>query len=194
VSPSRRRPRRRWSSEIVHMADNFYYSVFQTNAGWVGLQYSTSGLRRVILPRKSAREVQELISGDALETPDAGADLQERLQAYFSGRRVDFADKPDFSGATPFQRQVWQATRLIPYGETRSYQWVASHIGKPRAARAVGQALGKNPLPIIVPCHRVVASGGGPGGFTGGIEMKRRLLKLEADPTKSITGLRAAWQ
>jgi len=74
---------------------------------------------------------------------------------------------------------VWQATRLIPYGETRSYLWVAVQIGKPGAARAVGQALGRNPLPVIVPCHRVIAADGGLGGFTGGLEMKRRLLELE---------------
>jgi methylated-DNA-[protein]-cysteine S-methyltransferase len=161
------------------MADKFYSSVFQTKTGWVGLLGSTSGLQRVILPCESAREVQELLGDSALETPDFCADLQERLQAYFSGRRVDFPDKLDFAGTTPFQRQVWQAAQLIPYGETRSYQWVASHIGKPGAARAVGQSLGRNPFPIIVPCHRVVASDGGLGGFTGGIEMKRRLLALE---------------
>ena len=69
--------------------------------------------------------------------------------------------------------------RHIRYGETRSYAWIARKMGKPRAMRAVGQALGRNPLPIIVPCHRVVAGDGGFGGFTGGIEMKRKLLKLE---------------
>ena len=158
------------------MAD---YSVFLTAAGWVGVRNSASGLQRVILPRQSAPEVQKLLGGNRQEAPGACAALQERLQAYFSGRRVDFPDKLDFSGATPFQRQVWQAARLIPYGTTRSYQWVASRIGKSGAARAVGQALGKNPLPIIVPCHRVVATDGRLGGFTGGIEMKRQLLALE---------------
>src|SRR3990172_6320272 len=72
------------------------------------------------------------------------------------------------------------ATRLIPYGEPRSYLWIAEKIGKPGAARAVGQALGKNPLFIIVPCHRVVASDGGLGGFGGGLQMKRRLLSMES--------------
>ncbi|GAH65608.1 unnamed protein product, partial [marine sediment metagenome] len=90
-----------------------------------------------------------------------------------------FPDRLDLSGATDFQRKVWETTRLIPYGETRSYAWVAEQIKQPRALRAVGQALGRNPLPIIVPCHRVVASNGKPGGFTGGIEVKKRLLHLE---------------
>ena len=71
-------------------------------------------------------------------------------------------------------------TRLIPYGETRSYLWVAKQIGRPGAVRVVGQALGRNPLAIIVPCHRVIASDGGFGGFGGGVEMKRHLLWLEA--------------
>ena len=161
------------------MAREFYSSVFQTGAGWVGILCSTGGLKRVILPRESAREVQEMLGTKTFEAPGPHADLQERLQAYFSGLRVDFPDELDLSGATPFQRQVWQAARHIPYGATRSYQWVASHIGKPGAARAVGQALGKNPLPIIVPCHRVVASSGELGGFTGGIEVKKQLLEME---------------
>lgn len=104
----------------------------------------------------------------------------ERLKAYLSGHRTTFPDKLDLSQATHFQHEVWEKTRLIPYGETRSYAWVAEQIKKPRAMRAVGQALGKNPIPIIVPCHRVVASDGKLGGFGGGVEMKRHLLSLES--------------
>ncbi len=160
------------------MARKLYCSVFNTAAGWVGILSSTSGLRRVILPRKSAREVRELLA-DAVPAPDDTADLAARFQAFFSGHRVDFPDRLDFSGATPFQRRVWRAARQIPYGQTRSYQWVASQIGQPGAARAVGQALAKNPFPVIIPCHRVLASGGGLGGFSAGIEMKKLLLDLE---------------
>jgi len=104
----------------------------------------------------------------------------ERLKVYFSGGKVSFPDELDLSGATSFQREVCEITRLIPYGETRTYLWVAEQIKRPRAARAVGQALGRNPLPIIVPCHRVIASDGGLGGFGGGVEMKSHLLRLEA--------------
>lgn len=82
-------------------------------------------------------------------------------------------------GATPFQKKVWKVLQTIPYGETRTYKWVAQKIGKPRAVRAVGQACGANPLPLIIPCHRVVASGGKLGGFSLGVAMKKRLLKLE---------------
>ena len=108
----------------------------------------------------------------------------ERLKTYFSGYKVTFPDKLDLSGATPFQRKVWEITTIIPYGETRSYAWVAEQMGKSGAARAVGQALGTNPLPIIIPCHRVIASDGKLCGFGGGVERKRYLLSLEASARK----------
>jgi len=107
-------------------------------------------------------------------------DLVARLRTYFSGHKVSFPDQLDLSGATPFQRQVWEKTRLIPFGETRSYSWVAEQIKQPGAVRAVGQALGRNPLPIIIPCHRVITADGKPCGYTGGLDMKRFLLRLEA--------------
>jgi methylated-DNA-[protein]-cysteine S-methyltransferase len=104
----------------------------------------------------------------------------ERFKTYFKGGKMAFPDQLDLSGATPFQRKVWEITRLIPYGETRSYTWVAEQVNKPRAARAVGQALARNPLPIIIPCHRVVTIEGKLGGFSGGVEIKKRLLNLES--------------
>jgi len=104
----------------------------------------------------------------------------QRLRIYFSGHRATFPDELDLSRATPFQREVWEITRLIPYGKTRSYSWVAEQVKKPKAARAVGQAMSRNPLPIIIPCHRVLNIDGKLGGFGGGLEMKRHLLDLEA--------------
>ncbi|HJM36537.1 MAG: hypothetical protein CL877_04645 [Dehalococcoidales bacterium] len=106
-------------------------------------------------------------------------DLIKRLNPCFSGVQVAFPDELDLGTATLFQRRVWETTQLIPYGETRSYRWVAEHMGQPTAARAVGQALAKNPLPIIIPCHRVVTNNGKLGGFSGGPKMKRYLLRLE---------------
>jgi len=123
-----------------------------------------------------------LIGNDInLANPSTGlfSNLINRFQAYFSGQKVDFSDTLDYSGFTPFQCAVWEAARRIPYGQTRSYGWVALQVGKPNAARAVGQALGKNPFPIIVPCHRVLAGDGGLGGFSGGLETKKLLLTLE---------------
>ena len=165
------------------MTEELKYIIFNIDTGWVGVLGSAKGLRRLTLPRHSAQEVGQLLSdsiGHSVFSAHQFKDLMERLRVYFGGGKVAFPDELDFSGATPFQREVWEATRLIPYGETRSYAWVAVQIKKPRAVRAVGQALGRNPLPIIVPCHRVVASDGKLGGYGGGLEMKRYLLNLEA--------------
>ena len=85
----------------------------------------------------------------------------------------------DWSSGTPFQRKVWKAITRIPYGRVRSYQWVATRVGGKQYARAVGMALGANPVPIIVPCHRIIAHDGSLGGFSCGLPVKRRLLKLE---------------
>jgi len=170
------------------MTRHLNYIIFDTDMGWVGVLGSTAGLLSITLPHSSTQEINRLL-GDIISharwSPHLFQDLMERLRAYFSGHQVNFPDGLDLSGATDFQREVWEAARLIPYGETRSYRWVAEQIKKPKALRAVGQALGRNPLPIIVPCHRVLASNGQLGGFTGGIDMKRRLLNLEG-----VTGFR----
>ena len=154
----------------------------------MGILASENGLLATTLPQPTeAAASRELGSGaEEAQCAAAGAlaDLAERIKTYFSGKKADFPDKLDLSGATPFQKRVWQAARLIPFGETRSYLWVAEKIGKPGAARAVGQALGSNPLLIVVPCHRVIASDGGLGGFGGGLQMKRRLLRMEAHPER----------
>ncbi|MBM3172778.1 MAG: methylated-DNA--[protein]-cysteine S-methyltransferase [Chloroflexi bacterium] len=157
--------------------------VFQTALGWVGVVSSAKGLRRLILPLTSRGEVLSAIGNSCLcvggGISDLSTDLPQRLQRYFSGERVDFRARLDLSGATRFRQDVWEITRSIPYGQTRSYGWVAEQFWAPKATRAVGRALGKNPLPVVIPCHRVVRSDGGLGGFSGGLEMKRLLLNLE---------------
>jgi methylated-DNA-[protein]-cysteine S-methyltransferase len=165
------------------MTRELKYVTFNTHIGWVGILASAKGLLTTTLPQRSAGEANQLLGSSlnqAVWSPHQFGDLMERLGGYFSGRNVIFPDELDLSGATPFQREVWGITRLVPYGETRSYLWVAEQMKKPGAARAVGQALGRNPLAIIVPCHRVVASDGRLGGFGGGVEMKNNLLRLEA--------------
>jgi len=157
------------------------FRIVNTDLGWLGLVLSSAGLRAVTLPRRdrdaALEEVRAL--GAREEVDDGLGDLPERLCRYARGERVAFPDALDLSAVSPFQRAVWQTTREIPYGQTRSYGWLASRVGKPRAARAVGQALGANPWPIIVPCHRVVASDGRLGGYGGGLDTKERLLRLE---------------
>lgn len=105
-------------------------------------------------------------------------DVVEQLEAYFSGSLTQFDVQLHMAG-TAFQRRVWDALRTIPYGETRSYGEIATQIGSPGASRAVGLANGRNPIGIIVPCHRVVGSTGSLTGYAGGVDRKRALLNLE---------------
>jgi len=163
------------------MIEELKYITFDTDIGWIGILSSTKGLRRATLPQDSAQRARQLLRAEyAVRSTCLFADLVNRFRAYCSGEKTTFPDRLDLSGATVFQRRVWEMTRLIPHGNTGSYLWVAMNIGKPGAVRAVGQALAGNPLPIIVPCHRVLTSNGKVGGFSGGVGMKRRLLDLEA--------------
>jgi len=148
----------------------------------MGCLGSQLGLLRTTLPQTTPQQAIEMLDGTAEQAvwaPHSFTDIIPLLTEYFNGKQREFHCVLDFGRATPFQKQVWEITRLIPFGETRSYSWVAKKVGKPAAVRAVGQALGKNPLPIIVPCHRVIASDGKLCGFGGGLEMKRDLLRLE---------------
>ncbi len=115
---------------------------------------------------------------DWVEDASKFADVITQLNEYFAGKRTTFDIKTDVHG-TPFQKQVWRELTKITFGETRSYQQIADAIGAARAVRAVGAAIGRNPLSIVVPCHRVVASDGKLTGFAGGLESKRMLLEHE---------------
>lgn len=118
------------------------------------------------------------IQADWQRRPDLFVETKAQLASYFSGEREDF----DLSLApvgTAFQVAVWQALRKIPYGSVTTYRWVAEQVGNPQATRAVGAANGKNPLPIVIPCHRVIGSNGTLTGFGGGLEVKQRLIALE---------------
>lgn len=116
-------------------------------------------------------------------TPDGAddpviAEAAAQLRAYFAGERTTF-DLPLRAAGTPFEQGVWRALEQIPYGETTSYGELAARLGEPGAARAVGRANGRNPIPIVVPCHRVIGADGSLTGFGGGLECKRALLDLE---------------
>lgn len=107
------------------------------------------------------------------------ADVVEQLNAYFDGETVNNFDVKIHLEGTSFQQSVWQALRGIPYGETWSYGKLAEHIGNPKASRAVGLANGRNPIAIVIPCHRVIGADGSLTGFGGGLERKQALLELE---------------
>jgi len=161
-----------------------FVAVCETAFGWVGIAASEVGLVGLTLPQPTeAAALRRLREHHGSGELDDGrlAPLKAKLQAYFRGEPVSFDDLPlDMRGVgTEFQRRVWEATRAIPRGETRTYGQLAREIGSPGAARAVGQALARNPWPIIVPCHRVVGHNGHLTGFEGGLEMKQRLLQME---------------
>src|SRR4051794_15000138 len=113
-------------------------------------------------------------AGDARATAAAAIQLEQ----YFAGERTEFDLDIDLEG-TPFEQRVWEELRAIPYGETVTYAEIARRVGRPTACRAVGRANGRNPIAVIVPCHRVVGSDGSLTGYAGGVEMKRALLELE---------------
>jgi len=116
----------------------------------------------------------DLVTDDPFLTPVAG-----QVCAYLAGERREFEVELDLRGYTPFEQTVWAIALRIPYGETRTYGWIAAQTGGPGMAQAVGIALGNNPVPLIVPCHRVIGADGSLHGFAGGLDMKARLLAVE---------------
>ena len=141
------------------------------------------GLLRVAYPDQSPDEVlaelAEEISPRVLESARSTDAVRRELAEYFEGRRRRFAVKVDMSSLQGFRKKVLQQTARIPFGSVITYRDVATRAGSPLAVRAAGNALGSNPVPIVVPCHRVVRTGGGLGGYTGGLERKEALLELE---------------
>lgn len=147
------------------------FLVFDTPLGQMALTEESGALTRLFLPGEG---IPRLVSR---ETPLLSKGRDEIL-AYLRGERRSF-DLPLDPMGTPFQQAVWAELRRIPYGETRSYAQVAAGIGKPKAVRAVGQANHRNPLPIFIPCHRVIGASGKLTGYGGGLDLKEKLLELE---------------
>jgi methylated-DNA-[protein]-cysteine S-methyltransferase len=129
------------------------------------------------------REISTVISPRIVGAAHATDEVRRELDQYFSGERTTFSLRLDRRLMTPFAREVLAATAAVPFGATTTYGDIASRIHRPGAARAVGAALGSNPIPIVVPCHRVVGAGGALTGYGGGLERKVYLLQLESQPT-----------
>ena len=158
------------------------YTVVGTKLGWVVVGGFGKGIGFISLPESSLEAALARLDDsipEAVEDASAFGALPLRLQRYFDGEMVTFPDKLDFEGATTFEQVVWKATRSIPYGEVRSYAWVAHRIGKPRACRAVGGAMATNRFPIVVPCHRIIGSDKSLTGYGGGLWRKEWLLRHE---------------
>jgi len=167
-----------------------YLARYNSKIGLLKIASSEKGVCKIALPNEEENLCihwlkQRFPQYSIIENPAKNLDVVQQLQEYFAGKRKKFDVKLHLAG-TPFEKKVWKALTEIPYGKTASYAEIASKIGKPTAFRAVGNANGKNPIPIIIPCHRVINSSGELGGYGGGLDLKRRLLELEANHAKDF--------
>lgn len=155
----------------------------KTLVGDIFIAQSSKGLCRLEFGKISERGFLKQLAGSL--GPDVTFEMRSlpivevQLRNYFEGKVTSFSLEVDLRRLTRFQRQVLKQTMKVPYGRTSSYGEIAARIGRPAAYRAVGNAVGANPIPIVIPCHRVIASDGGIGGFSGGLSYKKKLLALE---------------
>lgn len=156
--------------------------IFRTPWGWMGVAESKRGLTAIVLPQRSQAAVAASLGVHKASRRPSSRGLRmarKQLVEYLAGTRTSFDLPLDLSRGTPFQRRVWKMLRAIPYGQLWSYRGLAARVGGVQYARAVGGAVGANPLPIVLPCHRVVAQDATIGGFSCGLPAKRMLLTLE---------------
>ncbi len=164
------------------MGEAIGFTWVDTTWGWMALAFSNLGLVGTTLPCSTKEEALGKVLTlwpYAYPQEDALKELKELLVRYFNGEKVDFNFPLDLRTGTDFQKKVWEEVRKVPWGQTSTYREIAERVGRPGASRAVGQALARNPMPIIIPCHRVIGSSGNLVGFSGGIELKGKLLALE---------------
>ena len=169
--------------------ETLYYSRLDSPAGPLALAVSNRGLVLLEFDRGSFPPAR--LKANWEESPSATEPYVRQLRQYFSGERRDFTFPLDLRG-TPFQVQCWRALLHIPYGETRTYADIARAVGRPKGFRAVGLANNRNPIAIVVPCHRVIASDGTLCGYGGGLDIKRKLLDLEAGTAQPSLALSRA--
>ena len=167
----------------------FKYAIFLTAWGWAGFVFDRKGLRIFVLPKEKKEDVlfqikTKLKCNHLFEDNRGWENLIQKVKEYYAGKKVDFADyQLNLDSYTNFQKDILQTVRKIPYGEIRSYKEAAETAGYPQAYRAVGNTMRNNPLPLIIPCHRVIKSDGGLGGFSGkeGIALKKKMIDLESE-------------
>lgn len=179
-------PQKLQAEKTSKAIESLFYTVFNSPLGLIGLASSKRGLVRIRVQLSGEAEFREYLAvtwqQTPLKNPRAFKDLKNQFDLYFKGRLKKFTCRLNLSCGTPFQKLVWRKLISVPYAQTRSYQWLARAAGKPKACRAVGNANGRNPLPIVIPCHRVVRENGDLGGYTGGVHIKQFLLNLEQTP------------
>jgi len=164
----------------------YFYKTTKTPVGRLKLVASDRGLAAILWENDDPKRVRLSPLAEDKNHPVL-LKTERQLHDYFAGKRKKFSLEFDFAG-TEFQKAVWEALAAIPFGETRSYAQIAAQIGRPKAVRAVGAANGKNPISIIVPCHRVIGTNGKLTGFAGGLETKAALLKLESEKSLRCSG------
>jgi methylated-DNA-[protein]-cysteine S-methyltransferase len=158
--------------------------VFHTPWGWMGVSETAKGIDAVVLPKASRQAVLSELGLPSAQRQKGRisprlCEARAQLIDYLSGTRRSFDLPLDLSRGTGFRQKVWRTLLRIPYSRLRSYQWVAARVGGRQYARAVGNAVGANPMPILIPCHRIVAQDMSIGGFSCGLPAKRKLLTLE---------------
>lgn len=164
--------------------ENVYWSHFQVNDWNIYLAKTDEGICYIGSPNEPFSEVETWINkkipnATLIKSNDSLENEMAELSEYIQGKRKNFTVKTELIG-TDFQQAIWHASDTIPYGETRTYSELAEQINRPNAVRAVGTAIGANPLLFMIPCHRIVAKDGGLAGFRAGIDVKKALLTLES--------------
>ncbi|MEF9425966.1 MAG: methylated-DNA--[protein]-cysteine S-methyltransferase [Candidatus Mariimomonas ferrooxydans] len=164
------KPRKPYLAIKIMANPSLFYDTFE----------SPIGLLYLVFFRKSLTEISfKKPSQIAFKKGSASKNFIKELEDFFRGNDKGFNQRIDFLKGTDFEKKIWSCLKDIPFGETRTYKWVAEKTGHPSASRAVGRALSKNPVPIVLPCHRIIESDGSIGGYSSGINIKRRLLELE---------------
>jgi O-6-methylguanine DNA methyltransferase len=171
--------------------DKVYYSIFGSSLGEIRIASTEKGVCKIALPKKSKEDFFRWLEAhfspqNVIEDKSKNEGVLAELESYLAGELREFESPLDLRG-TEFQMKVWKELSIIPYGATCSYRDIAERIGHPRAYRAVGAANRANPIPIIVPCHRVIGQDGSLTGYGGGLTMKERLLRLEG-AIRDLTG------
>ena len=161
-----------------------WYALFQTAYGWCGIVFGKNGIITICLPEPQKLKLKNKILSCFRNIEEGSHRIKyviRDISKYFKGENVHFSCVLDMSSMTPFQKEVYRETRKIPFGKTQSYNWLAEKIGIAGGARAVGNALGKNPMPLLIPCHRIIRKNGMLGGFSspGGIFLKKKMLLME---------------
>ncbi len=167
------------------MAQTLYWRVFSTAGGWAALVVGPRGLRRSFLPRRLKKELLAEIRAAFPETRQDTGLCDEEVEAllrFYRGEKTVLRATLDMTGLPPFHRAVYRALRKVKWGQVTTYSDLARAAGSPAACRAVGGAMGRNPFPPFVPCHRVLGTNGSLVGFTadGGVDLKRRMLQAES--------------